>query len=229
MTKIAASAISQSRTADSLTREPRYVLVFDICSSTSILEDLLRSENEKRWRDLIIEMKNFMIRERNNRNFEIYKFMGDGWILLFDIDFPPADLFELLKRLCEKYDAIYKRRIRNVLSIKVNIGLTFGLEKGTLIHFVVNHQKEYIGRAINVAARLQGATKDGDSNPEGKVLMSKAAYHSVRAEISQQYRASTVVRTLRNIAGGEEYHAIKLSLFEDHSQLSVTPTKAAES
>lgn len=216
-----------TRTADSLMRQPKYVVVFDICSSTTILEDLIRNENEKRWRDLIIEIKNFMIRERNDRNFEIYKFMGDGWILLFDIDFPPAELFALLKRLCEKYDAVFKKRIRNVLSIHVNnIGLSFGLEKGKLIHFVINHNTEYIGRAINIASRLQGATKDGDPTPEGKVLMSKSVYEHVRREISPDYKVRGVTRTLRNVAGGEKYRAIKLALFEEPAQLSIPkPTR----
>ena len=44
---------------DPLTVEPRFVLVFDFCSSTLILEDLLRNESEDRWRNLLIDIKRF--------------------------------------------------------------------------------------------------------------------------------------------------------------------------
>lgn len=72
-----------TRPDDSLTIEQKCVVVFDICSSTTILEDLLRSDSEKRWRDLLIDIKRFLVAQREVREFEIYKFMGDGWILLF--------------------------------------------------------------------------------------------------------------------------------------------------
>lgn len=132
----------------------------------------------------------------------------------FDIDYPAAELFSLLKRLCDTYKAIFKKKIRRVLSIEIDsIGLTFGLEMGRLIRFEINEKQEYIGRPINVAARLQSAIKNGDSNPEGKILMSKRAYDHVRGEVSDLYKAQTVTRKLSNVAGGESYRAIKLMLY----------------
>lgn len=211
---------------DTLKIEQKLVVVFDICSSTSILEDLLRSDNEKRWRDLLIEIKTFLMQERVIRQFEIYKFIGDGWILLFDFNFPPEELFSLLKRLCDKYDSAFKRRIRRVLTTEIDsIGITFGLDMGRLIHFVMNEVEEYIGRYLNVAARLQGAIKDGDATPAGKVLMSKPFYDHVRAAISKDYKTYTVKRTLRNVAGGERYRPIKLILREESGKASVLQAK----
>ena len=73
--------------AEAPTIVQKYVLVFDFCSSTSILEDLIRSENQQSWRDLLIGIKKFLFAERDAHRIEIYKFIGDGWILLFDPDF----------------------------------------------------------------------------------------------------------------------------------------------
>ena len=113
-----------TRSDDSLTIEQKYVVVFDICSSTTIREDLLRSDSEKRWHDLLIDIKKFLVAQRKIREFEIYKFMGDVWILLFDIDYPPAELFFLLRRLCDMYKAVFKKRIRQVLWVnKYSLGV----------------------------------------------------------------------------------------------------------
>ena len=51
----------------------KYVLVFDFCSSTSILEDLIRSENQQYWQALLMEVKNFLKREEDRGKFQIYK------------------------------------------------------------------------------------------------------------------------------------------------------------
>ncbi len=66
---------------------------------------------------------------------------------------------------------------------------------------------EYIGRPLNVAARLQGAIKDKDKHPQGKVLLSKTAYVRMQAELKGQFPVDDVTRTLRNISGGANYHA----------------------
>ncbi len=193
----------------------KIVLYFDFCSSTTILEDLLRSENERRWRDLLISIKNFLRNERSVLNFDMYKFIGDGWILLFDINVDPLRLFNFLERLCNKYELLFKQKIEPVLSLKItNIGITFGLDKGTLIRIVMNNLEEYIGRPLNVAARLQGAIWQKDSQPHGKVLMSRSAYIDMRKDLKGKYRVENATRELRNISGGEAYLCKKLWLFQ---------------
>ena len=57
----------------------KIVVFFDICSSTSILEDLIRTENQKLWRDLLIEFKEYLVKQQSSVGFVIYKFLGDGW------------------------------------------------------------------------------------------------------------------------------------------------------
>ena len=209
-----------TRHDDDVQLDQKYVLVFDICSSTVILEDLVRSESQKRWRDLLIDLKSFLRNEQTKHQFEIYKFIGDGWILLFDKDFSPADLFDLLKRLSEVYGHAFIRHIKGVLSVKIHsIGLTFGLELGTLIRFEINENTEYLGRAINVAARLQAAVKHDTLNPEGQVLMSMRVYDKMKREIRNAYRIRRVTRNLNNVAGGESYIAMKIDLFKTPEEI----------
>ena len=93
----------------------KYVLVFDFCSSTSILEDLIRSENQQYWQALLMEVKNFLKREEDRGKFQIYKFIGDGWILLFDANFPPRELFLFMRNLCEKYNELFNAMVRSNL------------------------------------------------------------------------------------------------------------------
>ena len=194
---------------------PKLVLFFDLCSSTSILEDLLRSERQKRWRDLLIDLKEFLRKERNELHFKIYKFIGDGWVLLFDPDCSADALFSFLKKLCKEYEALYKTKIKGVLASDVgNVGITFGLEKGSLMRVRMASQTEYIGRALNVAARLQGAIKDGDSKPQGKVLMSNNVFEDFKTILREKFLIYEVKRKLRNISGGGPYLARKIHLFD---------------
>ena len=205
---------------DPLTIEQRYVLVFDFCSSTLILEDLLRSECEDRWRNLLIDIKTFLQIERRRFGFDIYKFIGDGWILLFPWDFPRDEFFSFLQRLCEKYDSAFRKRVKPVLTTQIDkVGITFGLDRGRLIrwdmdgHLEFGHT-EYLGRPLNVASRLQASIRDNDQNPQGKILMSKPAYEQLRRHIPKGNRIYSVKRKLRNISGGDNYRCIKLHLHD---------------
>lgn len=132
------------------------VVTFDICSSSDILEDLIRTENTKDWRDLLIRVKKFLVRKASELDFDLYKFTGDGWILLFDYDCSGEELFDFLEKLSGIFERNINRLANNLLETPPDIlGLTFGIDKGTLIRFVMAEKTEYIGRAINVACRLQ--------------------------------------------------------------------------
>jgi class 3 adenylate cyclase len=198
-----------------LTIEHRFVLVFDFCSSTSVLEDLLRNECEGRWRNLLIDVKKFLRRERPQLHFEIYKFVGDGWILLFPLDFPQAEFFAFLQRLCETYERSFKKRILPVLTNRIElVGITFGLDRGRLIRVVMDSHTEYLGPALNVASRLQASIRDNDQNPQGKLLMSKPAFEELRRYVPKRNKIYSVKRKLKNISGGDNYRCIKLHLNE---------------
>jgi hypothetical protein len=65
---------------DPIAEVQRHVVVFDICSSTIILEDLKQTDNLREWRNLLMRMQAHLFSPE--RNFETYKFLGDGWIIL---------------------------------------------------------------------------------------------------------------------------------------------------
>ena len=194
----------------------KIVVTFDICSSSNILEDLLRSESLKYWRSLQISIKTFLVKKSEELGFQLYKFTGDGWILLFNADYKGSVNINLLRSLSQHFDSLFERIILPVLETKPDlIGLTFGMGKGTLIKITMMGNKEYVGRAINVACRLQGSIKDKDSKPQYKVMISSSLYREISREakdVLKECKVLTVQRKLRNIAGGKTYRCKKISL-----------------
>ena len=72
-----------TREDEKLTFERRLVVVCDICSSTAILEDLKRTDHLAEWRNLLIGLKDCLLHIGESLGMELYKFIGDGWVLLF--------------------------------------------------------------------------------------------------------------------------------------------------
>jgi class 3 adenylate cyclase len=200
-----------TRENESLTVVRKLVVVFDISSSTTILEDLLRCERLDVWRNALIALKEVLM--DHPLSFEIYKFMGDGWILLFPEDTKKDDLFEFLNQVKNCFLYEYQERVEPVMQANPQpIGLTFGIDSGVLIKMEMNEQPEYLGRAINVAARLQGQAKgfarDGFSNI---ALMSKASFNSLSPENSD-FRTREERVELRNITGGEHFQCFAIEI-----------------
>lgn len=195
-----------------LKKVEKVVAIFDFCSSTTILEDLYKSESEKCWCNLLITFKNYLRKKSKNSDFNIYKFTGDGWILLFDSNYDSLKLFGLLESLCVKYKKLFKKNIKPVLSVKIkSTGITFGIDKGTLVQLTMNKKKEYMGRPLYIATRLQSAIRDKDPQPQGKVLMSNKAYKAMQ-DLKEKYKAKDVSRTLKNISDGNKYLCKKITL-----------------
>lgn len=88
------------------------------------------------------------------------------------------------------------------------------MDCGTLVRMVMNGRHEYIGRPLNIAARLQSAIGDNDDSPQGKVLMSNSVYATIQKDLSENYKVRPARRTLKNISGGKDYRCKKLWLFE---------------
>lgn len=182
----------------------RVVVVFDISSSTTILEDLMRCERLDVWRNVLITIKELLL--DHSRQLEIYKFMGDGWILLFPAETQKDTLFECLNQIKNCFLFEYQERVEPLLQAAPNpLGLTFGIDSGLLIKLEMNEQQEYLGRAINVAARLQGQAKslakDGYSNV---ALISKASFNSLLPEHTD-FEIIERRLDLKNITGGENF------------------------
>jgi class 3 adenylate cyclase len=215
-----------SRKSSPVSTVRRIVVVFDICSSTKILEDLLSTENERRWRNLLIGLKKELVAQSKVLPFEIYKFVGDGWILLFEDGTKGREILEVLKMVSVKYHWLYHHGICAVLGITDHlIGLTFGIESGTLVQIVMNQKREYIGRALNVASRLQSAVKDCDRNPSDKLLISKNAYARLKLGGSKATEGSLAYCTLRNVAGGQRQQVRKITVFDAQPSNKTHPIK----
>lgn len=201
--------------SDEIKKLRKIVIFFDICSSTSILEELARTENQTRWRNLLIEFKEYLKKQQSSVGFEMYKFIGDGWILLFEPKSEGMEIFKFIENLADKFFSLYRRRIRNVLTTGIStIGLTFGMDIGSCIWFVMNEQSEYVGRPLNVAGRLQAAIGQHDKKPQNKGLVSKNLFATFtdKRKIMNKYKVWSVVRQLKNISGGEDYRCLKVEL-----------------
>jgi len=90
-------------------------------------------------------------------------------------------------------------------------GISFGVEKGPLTSFIMYGRREYIGRALNIACRLQNAIRDRDESPQYKALVSNAVFNDYFSR-AKNYKAWRVKRTLRNIRGGNKFSCIKIDL-----------------
>lgn len=191
------------------------VVFFDICSSTLIFDDLVMTENQKLWRNLLIDLKSYLRRERSSVEFEMYKFLGDGWILLFDPRPAGLEIFRFFEDLSDTFLSLYRRHIKNVLTIRIPVvGLTFGMDIGSCIRIVMNKQPEYTGRPLNVAARLQGAIGQRGKKLGNKVLLSNNLYATFndKRKIGRKYKVWRVRRVLKNISGGKYYYCVKVEL-----------------
>ncbi len=201
-----------TRTSTEPRTEEKVVVFFDMCSSSTILEDLHSTGNLKAMRDLLIEAKKALIRLSEEEDFDSYKFIGDGWVLLFPADVSGKHLINTLELLSRFYRDAVSQHVTGLLQSQPEVmGLTFGIDRGSLIRLVMMQRTEYIGRALNVASRLQSAIKDGDSKPAYKVLFSKHAFEGLG--LPQGYRPIwNVSRRLRNIRDGRPCDCIKLKL-----------------
>ena len=78
-------------------------------------------------------------------------------------------------------------------------------------------QKEYIGRALNIACRLQGSIKDNDKSPAYKALVSNSAYNKYLSSAGAHVKVWRVRRTLRNIRGGSDFYCRKIELLNERA------------
>jgi class 3 adenylate cyclase len=198
--------------SEELTTEDKIVVFFDVCSSTTILEDLLSSGHLKMWRNVLIATKGFLRKCSSEYEMEIHKFIGDGWVLLF----PPTTSGEALVKVLTELACFFHRQLEERIIPLLQsppdvLGLTFGVDSGKIIRILMLERSEYIGRPLNVASRLQSAIKDNDKRPAYKVLFSKHCFHTLGLG-DGTLPAEPVKRKLRNLLGGDNYHCMKLRL-----------------
>lgn len=191
----------------------KIVLVIDICSSTEIIEDLLRTGNSLAWISFLDSLYCDYKQDQKDLGFHLYKFTGDGWILLCN---PECDLQRILRYICElskNFDNNFKEKISPCLEREPDLtGLTFGLDSGDLISITMNAE-EYIGRAINMACRLQSVIEDTDILSGYRVMISKQLFQRMQDNL-EDFHPELVERRLKNIMSGGEYPCYRLALSE---------------
>ncbi len=186
------------------------VVAFDMCSSSDVLEELTLTGDLQRYDGLLTSVKEYLDNAQNKVLFDPYKFTGDGWILLFPSDTDGNRTFTFLRDLCQFFKREFNDRVlRHLATPPAVTGLTFGIEKGPLRGVTMSGRREYFGRALNVACRLQGSIKDRDTDPAYKALVSNAAFNQYFSSV-RSVKIWKVRRKLRNIRGGSDFWCMKI-------------------
>jgi hypothetical protein len=195
---------------DDLIIRKKIVLVLDICSSTEIIEDLIRNDNTLAWTLFLNWLYDDLNRDSRNIGFCLYKFTGDGWILLFNPEYGLHNILKYICNLSKRFDGKFEKDICPKLEREPDLtGLTFGLDSGQLVTITMT-SKEYIGRAINVACRLQSIIEDTDILSGYRVMVSKQLFQNME-EAMKAFHPELIKRRLKNVISGGEYPCYRLA------------------
>ena len=198
------------------------VVAFDLCSSSQMMEDLLLGEKFDRYEAFLTCVKRWLMNWATSHppgkgHFELYKFTGDGWIMLFPSTTGGRALVEFIRNMCEMISAELARHIRPSLSsMPAVLGATLGIEEGTLMRMTMNEREEYVGRALNIACRLQGAAKEKDSGEACyKALVSARLFNDRLARLALPYKVESTTCSLRNILAGSGFACMRIDMTRD--------------
>lgn len=173
-----------TKPADKPEIKQKIVLVIDVCSSSEIMEDLLKRGEMIKLRDLLINFKDNLAEASEDLGFDLYKFTGDGWILFFDSNFSVAKILSFLSTLSKKFESDFEESIYRYLESPPDlIGLTFGMDSGALYYIEMLERNEWVGRAINIACRLQGTLEDTDILMGYSVMISNNLFQLNKNEL----------------------------------------------
>jgi len=174
-------------------------------------------------------MEQYLIGLQGKKWCDIYKFMGDGWIVFVKSGINGNGLLDELTELEEYYDQLFYECVMKRLEIVIPMqGLTYGVDSGSVQSVKLHTGVEYIGRPLNISARLQSAIKDKDKFPMGKVLFSPQAYYLLFTGLglTSKFKVIGVKRKLRNINNDEDYICRKIILNEDNPHLKINIKRA---
>lgn len=194
------------------TTEDVLVVAFDMCSSSKLLEDLTRTKSLDQFDRLLKNLQVWLASNARTSGYKVYKFTGDGWILLFPAKgLTGAGLMSFLVKLCEKHRKFRQDFVDDHLeSTPEAVGITIGIDIGPVkrVKFATG-DIEFVGRSINVACRLQTAVKDKTPGPDYRCLLSRKVFNTFMKEITT-FHFGPAERSLRNISGGERYQCYKV-------------------
>jgi hypothetical protein len=196
----------------------RIIVAFDLRSSSQIMEDLLLNEEFRKYEAFLTCVKRWLIERAkqspNNGHFDLYKFTGDGWILLFPATTSGKALLDFMYGLCDMVRAeLAKHIIPNLSGVPPVLGIVLGVEKGDLVKMTMNKGEEYVGRALNIACKLQNSIKDKESGY--KALMSARLYNEYFAQVNVPYKVESATQSLPNILSGTGFSCRKIDFTVD--------------
>ena len=197
------------------------VVVFDICSSSILVEDLTIKKQLHRYVWLIGKIKERLAKlqmEHKPPRFGFYKFTGDGWILLFPTrviegQVIPGDYaLEVMRNLSVWFEPVFRAWADEHLDTQPAItGLTFGVDRGPMLRATIFQNDEYLAHAIIVACRLQAAVGEIDDSPGYKALVMNSVFND-RFSPANGYVVDDVRRKFKNIGNDREFSCKKISL-----------------
>lgn len=192
------------------------VVFLDMCSSSKILEALAVRGRVSIFTEFVDELKVELLRVRSITNFILYKFLGDGWILLFPAETDGTKLLDALAKFSFAYQSLVEVRMLQHIDLRPEIvGLTFGVDVGDLIPSVMQGKKEFIGRALNIASRLRDAVNSQSADPAYKALVSRVFHRGYLDGVDHGYNARPTVANLKNITvAGEHFDCVEIEMLD---------------
>ena len=144
---------------------------------------------------------------RSRRSYDIYKFIGDGWIILFEDTVKITKIIDTLVSFKEIFLINYYKYIEPLLEIDIGyIGITAGIDIGELFVIELGTQIEYVGRALNIASRLQNVISTGEGDPSNKILISNKCFSLIEGyKLKDSFRYEDKKRKLKNIVDDQEF------------------------
>jgi class 3 adenylate cyclase len=184
------------------------IFVFDVCSSTTIVEDLHRTGSVKHYNDMIKSLNDYLEEKSKKLKFYIYKFIGDGFILTFPGEIEIETILRFAKDLIDTCNQKITKLMEYMESLDLpRKGITIGLDKGIIHQFDLNAMDEYVGRALTLACRLQSS----QNKPEqvNSILISVKVYSEIKDKKIKQ-SCEQRERTFKNITGDKAIKCYEL-------------------
>ena len=126
------------------------VVVFDLCSSTTIIEDLAKNDCVAEYGKLADGMWAYLHTKKRDLHFDIYKFLGDGFILLFDDRIFIDDILAFctdLSFFCEQLLIWFKTEYLDIETLPRQ-GITIGIAEGPVWPIrTINVPGGFVGRS----------------------------------------------------------------------------------
>jgi len=139
------------------------VVVFDLCSSTEILEGLQSRGKIGLYNELFGHIETLIRRLGQGFGCRIYKFLGDGYILLVNEDTTTEELIVLCAVICRTCNTLLKEGILEEINFTPKrIGFTFGCDIGEIHALSIGGKAEFTGKVINLSSRLQSSLSAPD-------------------------------------------------------------------